>query len=201
MNNPPICPIHDNELIEPAANDEPFRLLSCHPACKAREIPEQPWPADRRGSAYEWTDWFLSCSREHQERIVERMRREREQDSGGLAAAVRRGHSEGAEHVRRHVARALRILADPDSNASATHPVNRAAVGMVRQALREALTTPPSDQIGTLPQQRPTTTDDAPVAPPLLLCPECAQGKHANCTGQALNANDDLVPYCECGHA
>lgn len=31
------------------------------------------------------------------------------------------------------------------------------------------------------------------------LCPECRQGKHGNCTGEALNIHDELVP-CACGH-
>jgi hypothetical protein len=37
------------------------------------------------------------------------------------------------------------------------------------------------------------------------ICPECAQGKHANCVGQALNADDEIVscycPTCGAGDA
>lgn len=31
-----------------------------------------------------------------------------------------------------------------------------------------------------------------------MICPECVQGKHVNCTGMVLNENDEFVK-CECG--
>lgn len=34
--------------------------------------------------------------------------------------------------------------------------------------------------------------------PTMSICPECMQGKHINCTKEALSASDELVP-CDCG--
>lgn len=34
--------------------------------------------------------------------------------------------------------------------------------------------------------------------PPPVICPECAQGKHANCTGDALDESTDSIVDCQC---
>lgn len=42
-------------------------------------------------------------------------------------------------------------------------------------------------------------TDGKPVDTPPALNPECQQGKHDNCDGQALHPDDSIGP-CECSH-
>lgn len=39
-----------------------------------------------------------------------------------------------------------------------------------------------------------------PPDPGLLMCPECATGKHPNCTGQALHPVTDALGPCGCAH-
>lgn len=33
-----------------------------------------------------------------------------------------------------------------------------------------------------------------------MICPECANGKHPNCTGWAIDAETDCVVDCACDH-